>query len=107
MPTHKMVTIDGVRVRPEDVDRYRARTSAGGDAGPLTRAHADPGTRQEPFDPGAAAVEAVLAHLAGADEAETARVLDAEAAGKNRKSLVEQREHLISQARERADGGGA
>lgn len=111
MPTHKMVTIDGVRVRPEDADRYRARAAAPGPAGPLTRAQADPGPSapQAPFDPAGGSVEAVLSHLADADEAETARVLDAEAAedGKQRKSLLEQREQLLAQARERADGGGA
>lgn len=109
MPVHKMVTIDGIRVRLEDVDRYRARSAA--PAGPLTRAHAEPSTAPPsgPFDPGAQGVNAddVLAHLATADEAETERVLDAEANGKGRKTLLEQREALLAQARERASGGGA
>lgn len=83
MPVHKMVTIDGIRVRAEDEARYRARTGAS--AGPLTRALAVP----EPlFDPSEHDAPAVLAHLADADETETARVLAAEAAGKNRKTIM-------------------
>ena len=27
MPEHKMIVIDGVRVRPEDVERYKAGTA--------------------------------------------------------------------------------
>jgi hypothetical protein len=44
----------------------------------------------EPFDPAARTVEEVLAHLAGADDDERARVLAAEAAdgGKQRKSVL-------------------
>ncbi|MDX3839044.1 hypothetical protein [Streptomyces europaeiscabiei] len=85
MPTHKMVTIDGIRVRAEDEARYRARTGGGAPAGPLTRALAEP----EPlFDPSEHDVPAVQEHLAAADEAETARVLAAEAAGKNRKTIL-------------------
>lgn len=83
MPVHKMVTIDGIRVRAEDEARYRARTGAS--AGPLTRALAEP----EPlFDPSEHDAPAVLEHLATADETETARVLAAEAAGKNRKTIM-------------------
>ncbi|MBP5931909.1 hypothetical protein F3K39_28665 [Streptomyces sp. LBUM 1479] len=109
MPNHKMVTIDGIRVRAEDEDRYRARTGAG--AGPLTRALAEPpktdapqepeepeepedaGEPEEPtpqavFDPSQHDAPSVLEYLAEADEAETARVLAAEAAGKNRKTIM-------------------
>ncbi|MFF2525901.1 hypothetical protein [Streptomyces liangshanensis] len=98
MPEHKMITINGIRVRAEDEARYRARTGA--PAGPLTTAHAHlPGTGPEGgdgggdgdrvvFDPAEHDVPAVLAYLAEADETETARVLAAEAAGKNRKSIL-------------------
>ncbi|MFJ3258490.1 hypothetical protein ACIPK9_37385 [Streptomyces sp. NPDC086771] len=83
MPTHKMITIDGIRYRPEDAARAGVRPASG----PLSMAHAEPAA--PPFDPGAHDVPAVLAHLAEADETETARVLAAEAAGKNRKTIME------------------
>lgn len=108
MPEHKMVTIDGVRYRAEDAQRRGLEPAAG----PLTAKLADPGPEDDAFDPSSGDVAAVLAHLAEADEAEVVRVLDAEAAGKARKSLVEQREQLLAAARERAaagpggDGGG-
>ncbi|WP_333745849.1 hypothetical protein [Streptomyces sp. IBSBF 2950] len=103
MPVHKMVTIDGIRVRAEDEERYRARTGAG--AGPLTRALAEPPKTVDPqepeepeepeesappvlFDPAQHDAPSVLEYLAEADEAETARVLAAEAAGKNRKTIM-------------------
>ncbi|MFD7319232.1 hypothetical protein [Streptomyces sp. NPDC059883] len=109
MPEHKMITIDGVRVRPEDVAAYRARTGAG--AGPLTTAHAQqrkiPETETDPFDPAGHDLLGVMAHLAEADEAETVRVLDVEAASsKPRKGLVDRRDDLIAEARKRASGGG-
>ncbi|MFJ7238222.1 hypothetical protein ACIQWB_13965 [Streptomyces olivaceus] len=118
MPSHKMVTIDGVRVRPEDVARYRARTApapAGGQAPPLTAAQADPRTQEtEPvaggFDPAEHTVLQVIAHLAEADEQETARVLDSEAQGEKRKGLLERRDEFLAEARQRAaagSGGGA
>ncbi|MBP5890640.1 hypothetical protein [Streptomyces scabiei] len=95
MPTHKMITIDGIRVRAEDEDRYRARTGGGAPAAPLTRALAEPEPEkpEEPapaplFDPSEHDAPGVLAHLATADETETARVLAAEAAGKNRKTIM-------------------
>jgi hypothetical protein len=101
MTEHKMRVLDGVRYRPVDYERARARAGASAPTGPLTRQLA------EPFDPAATGVgvEQVLAHLAGADEAETLRVLDAEVAGKNRKALADQREQLLATARERADHG--
>lgn len=58
----------------------------------------DPG----PFDPLAHGVDDVRAHLDTADEDEVTRVLDAEAAGKKRKSLLEQREAFVAAARSRA-----
>jgi len=113
-PEHKMITIDGIRVRAEDEAHFRAHRRAGesGTAGPLTSAAADPRTSDQDtpdgaFDPASASVEQVVEYLAGADETETARVLDAEASGKARKSLLERREELLTQARERSGGGGA
>lgn len=104
-----MVVIDGVRVRAEDEARYRARGRAG--AGPLTVTLADPSNVPPPaemFDPAGVTAEQVLAHLAAAGEAEAVRVLDAEAAGKNRTSVVGKREQLLAAARGRdaGDGGG-
>ncbi|MFF8879607.1 hypothetical protein [Streptomyces flaveolus] len=114
MPTHKMITIDGIRVRAEDEARYRARTGGSADAGPLTRAQADPRTQeteQQPtggdgFDPAEHTVVQVIAYLAEADEQETARVLDVEASGEKRKGILDRREEFLAEARERADGGG-
>jgi uncharacterized phage protein gp47/JayE len=111
-----MITIDGIRVRSEDEARYRARTGAtadtGGQAEPLTAAQADPRTQETTggdgdggFDPAEHTVLQVVAHLADADEAETARVLDAEAEGEKRKSLLERREEFMQEARQRAAGG--
>ncbi|MFJ8049304.1 hypothetical protein [Streptomyces luteogriseus] len=114
MPEHKMITIDGIRVRAEDEARYRRRTapSEGGQAPPLTAAQADPRARAdeeedggEGFDPAEHTVLQVIAHLAEADEGETARVLDAEAGGEKRKGLLERREEFLDEARQRAAGG--
>jgi hypothetical protein len=119
MPTHKMITIDGIRVRAEDEARYRARAGGGEQAGALTAAQADPHTQdpqdpgpggQEGFDPAEHTVLQVIAHLAEADEQETARVLDIEAEGEKRKGLLERREEFLEEARQRAaagSGGGA
>lgn len=111
MPAHKMVTIDGIRYRAEDA--ARARSAAGAQAGPLTTAHADPPAQEKEqpttdgFDPAGHTVLQVMAHLAEADEQETARVLDVEAQAKDpRKGLVERREELLEEARKRASGGG-
>lgn len=110
MAEHKMEILNGVRYRPEDVERARARAQADAPAGPLTTAHADPVQTPDapPFDPAAAAnADVVLQYLATADEAETLRVLDAEAEGKGRKGLLDQREQLLTAARERAENGPA
>ncbi|MFJ3826234.1 hypothetical protein [Streptomyces nodosus] len=116
MPDHKMVVIDGIRVRAEDVARYRRRTGGDAPAGPLTQAHADPRPqeKQEPdgdlFDPSEYTVLQVIAHLAEADEQETARILDAEAQGEKRKGLLERRGEFLEEAQQRAaagSGGGA
>jgi len=117
MPEHKMQTIDGIRYRPEDVERARARKRAA-QAGALTVADAhlpgskttdDPGDQDDPgdgFDPAEHNILQVLAHLAEADEDETARVLDLEAKGEARKGLTERRPELLEEARKRASGGG-
>lgn len=113
MPEHKMISIDGIRVRAEDETRYRARTAppagADGQAPPLTRAQAAPRTQTpagpDDFDPAEHTVLQVIAHLAEADEQETARVLDAEEDGEKRKGLLERREEFLEEARTRAAGG--
>ncbi|MFJ1782600.1 hypothetical protein ACIOKA_38475 [Streptomyces anulatus] len=118
MPEHKMITIDGVRYRAEDAGRARAR--AGAQAGALTVADAhlpgsakdtDPGDQGDGdvggFDPAEHTILQVMAHLAEADEDETARVLDLEAkAEKPRAGLIDRRAELVEEARKRASGGG-
>lgn len=117
MPEHKMVTIDGIRVRSDEAARYRARTapSAGGQAPPLTQAQADPRAQEKSeeteegggFDPAEHTILQVMAHLAEADEDETARILDLEAkAEKPRAGLIDRRAELLEEARKRASGGG-
>ncbi|MGQ4514224.1 hypothetical protein [Streptomyces sp. DW26H14] len=106
MPDHKMTVIDGIRYRPEDV----ARTRRGAGPQVLSLPHAHPRGREgqaagAPFDPGAYGVPAVLDHLSRCDEDETVRVLDAEAAGRKRKGLLEQREQLLTLARKRGSDG--
>lgn len=117
MPEHKMITINGIRVRADEADRYQARTAppAEGQAPPLTAAQAQPRAQEskdpEAFDPAEYTVLQVIAHLAEADATETARVLDAEAGGEKRKSLLERGEEFLEEARQRAvaagPGGGA
>lgn len=57
-------------------------------------------TGSEPYDPATHDMPNVLAYLDGAGEVEARRVLEAEAAGKNRKGILDQAEAII--ARERA-----
>lgn len=64
----------------------------GAPAAPAAPNAATPGAT---FDPGEHDVKGVLAHLDGADEPETRRVLDAEAAGKNRKGITDQRDAIL------------
>lgn len=119
MTEHKMQTIDGIRYRPEDVKRARARADA--QAGALTVADArlpgsskdaDPGDQDDlggdtdGFDPAEHTILQVMAHLAEADEAETTRVLDLEEQAEARKGLTERRAELLQEARKRASGGG-
>ncbi|MFF7012226.1 hypothetical protein ACFY9Y_22120 [Streptomyces fimicarius] len=120
MPEHKMQTIDGIRYRPEDVARARAR--AGAQAAALTVADAHlPGSKPTDgpgdqgdggeedtggFNPAEHTILQVMAHLAEADENETARVLDLEEKTEARKGLTERRAELLEEARKRASGGG-
>lgn len=101
MPEHKMIIINGIRVRPEDADRYRAqapapaRDAADAPAGPIV--------------PVAGTTEQVLTYLATVGVAETERVLAAEAEGKARAGILGKREQLLAAAAERdaaGDGGG-
>lgn len=78
----------------ESVDAHLARharteqaTAAPGEPRALT-----PPTETTPFDPGEHKADEVLAYLQGADEAERQRVLAAEAAGKNRKGVLDKAE---------------
>ncbi|BAU83337.1 hypothetical protein SLA_2410 [Streptomyces laurentii] len=114
MPEHKMVIVNGVRVRAEDEARYRRRrtvVSEGGQAAPLTRAQAKPKQDDAPeagggFDPSQYTVLQVIAYLAEADMEETARVLDVEASSDARKGLLERREEFLAEARQREAAGG-
>ncbi|MFF3857526.1 hypothetical protein, partial [Micromonospora sp. NPDC002575] len=51
------------------------------------------------FDPTGYQVKDVLAYLQDATEEEAMRVLDAEAAGENRKGIASQRETVLARAR--------
>ncbi|MCI1896359.1 MAG: trigger factor [Ancrocorticia sp.] len=53
-----------------------------------TAADEDKDAAEQPFDPANAKVDEVLAYVANVDDAERARVLEAEKAGKARKSLI-------------------
>ncbi|MFD0437008.1 hypothetical protein [Streptomyces chartreusis] len=83
------------------------------DPEPDDPAPADPEASAEPkpeedevFDPADHKVDEILAYLATADEEEVLRVLDAEAAAKKpRSSLLNARDTLLAEARERAAGG--
>ncbi len=84
-----MTVIDGIRYRPEDAREAGHRPT--GDelvlaaTRPTAPARAPEGGL---FDPGEHTVPEILAHLAGADETEAARVLAAEQAGQARKGIV-------------------
>jgi hypothetical protein len=103
---------DVVEVDDEAADGWADgdRAERAPDDAPVTvalPAPADEGDGQEdgdkPFDPTAAKAADVLAYLAGADETEALRVLDAEeAAKKPRASITKQREDILAAARERA-----
>ena len=54
----------------------------------------------KPFDPGDHDVPAVLDYLDDADHDEALRVLNSEAAGKNRKGVVDQREAILDSKKE-------
>lgn len=61
---------------------------------------AEEATGMGAFDPSAHDVPSTLLYLDGAGEAEAERVLDAEAAGKARKSVVDQRDQILARERE-------
>ncbi|NJP42276.1 hypothetical protein [Actinacidiphila epipremni] len=96
MPEHKMLTINGVRVRTEDAHRYR----------PAAVPEPAPAAPAVPFDPASANADQVLTYLGTVGAAEAARVLDAEAAGKNRVGITNRREQLLAAAAERDGGTG-
>jgi hypothetical protein len=64
--------------------------NVGGRAKVADEAEADENPTGAEFDPSKATVEEVNTYLEGADEAERTRVLEAEAAGKNRKGITEE-----------------
>ncbi|WP_435112026.1 hypothetical protein [Nocardiopsis synnemataformans] len=108
MPQHKMVTIDGIRYRPEDVpagytppEPRTPRT--------LSTQRSTPPANAGPFDPSADGVDAVLAYLDTADYDEAVRVLDAEADGKARSTILGKREEILAAKEDNGDGdsGGA
>lgn len=61
------------------------------------------GRAEGEFDPAGHTAPDVLAYLASASEREVMRVLEAEAAGKGRTSVLKQREALLAQARAGGD----
>lgn len=104
MPEHKMVILDGVRYRPEDVDQAALRQRRR--SGPLSTRATQATKPEEPtqFDPSADGVDAVLAYLGTADHAEAVRVLDAEAAGKARTTILSKREEILAAKEDDDDG---
>lgn len=58
------------------------------------------GDGDKPFDPADHNADEVLAYLNDADKAEAARVLDAEAAGKGRKGITNQRDAILDSKKE-------
>jgi len=102
MPEHTMIVVDGIRVRPEDADRYRAQAPAA-ETATEGQTPAAPGA---PFDPGAVGVPEVMEYLSSVGLVEATRVLDAEAAGKNRVGITSKREQLLAAAAEHDGGSG-
>ncbi|MEV2274039.1 hypothetical protein AB0I72_00505 [Nocardiopsis sp. NPDC049922] len=100
MPQHKMITINGIRYRPEDVPE--------GYTPPARRTPRTLSTQQPtppgPFDPSAAGVDAVLAYLETADHTEATRVLDAEADDKARSTILGKREEILAAKEGAGDG---
>ncbi|MFE1104141.1 hypothetical protein ACFW4K_26815 [Nocardiopsis alba] len=103
MTEHKMVVINGVRYRPEDVPagytppdrRVLSTRQADPPATPVT-----PGT---PFDPGVATAVEVLEYLEGVDHDEAVRVLDAEAIGKGRTTILSKTQEILSALADKED----
>ncbi|MYV56509.1 hypothetical protein [Streptomyces sp. SID3212] len=71
---------------------------------PDDSAEADEDEGEDVFDPIGHNVPSVLAHLEDADEAEVLRVLDLEAAGEARKTILKEREAILARARARTAG---
>lgn len=103
MVEHKMQTIDGIRYRPEDAARVQARRGRQTQAMSTQNLKPTP-TNPDPFDPGKATVEEVLDYLGTAEQPDKVRVLDAEAAGKERSTILSKREEILG---EKEDGSGA
>ncbi|CAL9665061.1 hypothetical protein SUDANB145_07119 (plasmid) [Streptomyces sp. enrichment culture] len=78
----------------ESVDAHLARRprTEQATAGPGEVRTVAPSAETAAFDPGAHKADEVLAYLQDADEDERARVLAAEAAGKNRKGILDKAE---------------
>lgn len=98
---------DGVAEADDIVPSVAAVLDYCRNAGYLVERLEEPGPTKEPedsgpFDPAKHGAPAVLDYLATADEPEAARVLDAEAEGKARKGIVEQRDAILARARENA-----
>ncbi|MGW1661054.1 hypothetical protein [Streptomyces microflavus] len=94
----------GYGVAPSDgkTDEERAQELVTG-----APAQRDPLTPGEPFDPAKAKAEDVLAHLDQADLDEATRVLDAEADGKKRSTILGQRDEILAAKQAPADTKGA
>jgi hypothetical protein len=114
MTEHKMRVIDGIRYRPEDAEQAARRAPRR--SGPLSTRTAQTRPAPKPsstepgqFDPSADGVDAVLAYLGTADYDEAARVLDAEADGKARSTILGKREEILAAKEGAGDGdsGGA
>lgn len=86
-----VITEPGTTTDPDEATNVKANRKAGkADAGLGAALDAAGEESAAEFDPSSATVDEVNEYLEGADEAERDRVLAAEAAGKNRKGIVEE-----------------
>lgn len=87
----------------EDVETYVSDHRPAGvedaSAAPGKLRHVTAPQEAGPFDPGAHIAADVLAYLETAGEAEALRVMDAEAAGQNRKTILKNRDAVLEAAR--------
>lgn len=74
--------------------------SAGYGVEEVSTAGDEPTPSDGPFDPAEHNADEVLAYLSDADEAEALRVLDAEAAGKDRKGITARRDAILDSKKE-------